>query len=655
MGSPDTAYRFGPFCLERGAYRLLRDGAPLALAPKVIDLLFLLVSRPNSLVTKDEIFEALWPDVAVTDNAITQVMSDLRQALGDTPASPAFVQTVPRRGYRFIAPVEEVPQVHERSGRPYPAGNARPSSASPVPTGAAPHAPRGIAVLEFLNVTDDRDVAWLGTGLAETVTNDLRALHDLRVIDRVLIAAADRAGDGAGATRAAGGDLLVVGSFQRARDRLRVTARVIDVGTGEALVHAKADGEMAGVFDLQDEIVRQLIAGLRLNVTPTAAARLRARETSSLEAFRAATEGRTRLEALDPDEVPAAIALFERAIEIDPAYATAYVGLAHAKFWRYQASRARPQPDVEELDAAIRHAGQAVALDAELPEAHAALAFFLASADRTVEAVAAGRHAVALEPGNWRHQFRLGIAAWGEERLDALAFVVARFPQLAYAYFSMAMTMVARDELDRAADTLRTGLAASASLGAGRERFPASGLHWLLGLIHFAQGDAGGAQAELEREIALPGSRMYADEYAANASEGLGFLCLSFGDAEGASAHFARALERYPDRARSLAGLVAASRELGREDVAAGAEARARQSAAALARYGRTADAALADACLRAMAGDVAGATAALDALLIGAGPGHTGWSIPVEPWLRSARGEEGFHRLLARLRARGR
>lgn len=97
------SYRFGDFELDGRGFRLLRSGTPIDLPPKALDLLFLLAASPAALVTKDSILDALWPGVSVTDNAITQVVSELRQALGDSPASPRFIQTVPRRGYRFVA------------------------------------------------------------------------------------------------------------------------------------------------------------------------------------------------------------------------------------------------------------------------------------------------------------------------------------------------------------------------------------------------------------------------------------------------------------------------------------------------------------------------------------------------------------------------
>src|SRR5215831_7103148 len=106
MASPAPSVRFGPFTADPAGYRLLKGETPIPLSPKALDLLLLFAGRPGLLFTKDDILKALWPDVAVTDNALTQVVSELRQALGDDPARPRYVETVPRRGYRFVATVE---------------------------------------------------------------------------------------------------------------------------------------------------------------------------------------------------------------------------------------------------------------------------------------------------------------------------------------------------------------------------------------------------------------------------------------------------------------------------------------------------------------------------------------------------------------------
>src|SRR2546425_8817276 len=103
---PGASYRFGPFVADRTGYRVLQDEETLDLTPKLLDLLFYLLDHSGDLVTKEELLDALWPEANVTENALAQAMSELRQVLGDDASSPRFIKTVARRGYRFITPVE---------------------------------------------------------------------------------------------------------------------------------------------------------------------------------------------------------------------------------------------------------------------------------------------------------------------------------------------------------------------------------------------------------------------------------------------------------------------------------------------------------------------------------------------------------------------
>src|SRR5262245_43449067 len=168
-GMADALVRFGPFLVDRGGYRVLRDGAPLDVTPKLLDLLIYLIDRPATLVTKEELLDALWPDANVTENALAQAMSELRDALDDDASDPRFIKTVARKGYRFIAAIEVV------------------SPPSPAPGAAGDADLPAIAVMDFTNVSNDADAAWLSAGIAETVTSDLRALGQFRVVDRWLV------------------------------------------------------------------------------------------------------------------------------------------------------------------------------------------------------------------------------------------------------------------------------------------------------------------------------------------------------------------------------------------------------------------------------------------------------------------------------------
>lgn len=632
-------YRFGPFFLDGASYRLVRDGEVIPISPKIIDLLLYLAARPSTLVSKDELFRALWPDVAVTDNALTQAVSELRQALGDDPAKPQYVQTVARRGYRFIAAVEAV------AGAPAFAGAASPDVAVHTPA---------VAVLDFENVSGDTALGWLSSGIAETVTNDLRAAT-LRVIDRVrVVEATGRLGrDLPGLRSALNIDLAVVGSFQRAGDRLRITARVVDATTGEARADSKADGALEQVFELQDRVVAQLSNALGADKKP--ATQNRHRETSSLEAYQAFTEGRVRLESLDASRVAGAIADFERAIALDPRYAAAHVGLANARFWQYEMSRARNQPDAGLLARAIDHVRRAIELDRDFAEAHATLAFLLVSAGRSAEALAAARRAVTIDPGYWGHQFRLGHAAWGEERLNALARAVEMYPDFPFVHFEAAMVHIARGALDRAESILREGTIVQDRQADLKQRYPAKGLHWLLGLVRLARGDGSEALLEFDREIASGPGQLYGPEFAMNAHDGAAFTHLLTGDPAGAVPRFRRALELFPDHARSLVGLGAA---LMKDRDAAAAEtafAKAVTAIDALRRGGRTGEATLTEAFHHAVRGRDEPAVTCLQTLLDRPEMPFTGWTIPVEPLFHQLRARPVFQPVLAKLAERAR
>jgi DNA-binding winged helix-turn-helix (wHTH) protein/tetratricopeptide (TPR) repeat protein len=632
-----ASYRFGPFTLDVSSFRLTREGNLLSLSPKAVDLLLQLAGRPSALVSKEELLTALWPAVNVTDNALTQAVSELRQALGDDPSRPTYIQTVARRGYRFIAAVESVPEGEAAAALPRAEG---PLNAYPA-----------VAVLDFDNVSADREYDWLSSGIAETVTNDLRRVGHLRVIDRLRLSEAVRQSEPRlGALRRfLGIDLAVVGAYQRAGRRLRITARAIDAHTGEALADVKVDGELEQVFDLQDRVVARFVDALGSRGSEPVSQQP-ARETSSLEAYQASTEGRIHLESLETSRVPAAVASFERAVTLDPRYALAHVGLATARFWQYEMSRARNQPDRALLARALDPVRRAIELEGDLAEAHATLSFLLVSAGRFPEAEQAGRRAVALDPGYWGHHFRLAHAQWGDDRLRSLSRAMELYPSFAMAHFELAMVHIARGALDRAQSVLLEGAIVQDRQADLRQRFPAKGLHWMLGLVRLAQGHPSEARAEFEREIATGNTQLYSAEFSMNAFDGLGFVALQAGDGAGAAAMFQRALELYPEHARSLVGLGAARAGAGDAPGAAAAFERAARAMEGLRRGGRPSEASLAEAFAATMQGRPEEALQTLSRLVEQPELPFTGWTIPIEPLLAPLRVWPAFQAVSARL-----
>jgi adenylate cyclase len=640
-----ASYRFGPFLVDGVAYRVWRGADALDLTPQLLDLLVYLLERAGTLVMKDVLLDALWPDANVTENAVAQAVSELRRAIGDDVRAPRYIKTIARRGYRFIGAVERVDF-----------STYRDPERAPVPVTTEPDS-RTVAVLDFENMSGDAECAWLSAGIADAVTSDLRALEHFHVVDRarvVDVTARANAGpqDVAAALQAR---LLVLGAFQRTNGHLRITARLVDTPAGATLAEAKVDGLLTELFALQDAIVGDFAHTLGL-ARVRAVARLAVRETSSLEAYRAWTEGWLRIEMLDTRALRSAIKAFSRAVAIDPRYALAYAGLATAQFALYESTRFDPEPGETLLADAIAHARQAVELDEGLAEAHATLAMVLVSAWRTHEAAASARRAVALEPSQWRHLFRLCHATWGEARLEAAAGTLALYPGFAFAHFQMAMVYVSRGQLAQAETVLRLGVEVQDRQIQQRERFPALGLHWLRGLVRLAQDDEAAvpdALAEFARERQLVElHRLYGREYAMEASQGLGFALLQAGRPAAAANAFQRALELYPHIVSAHLGLAEAWRALGLEARADQAIARANHLVTTLENH-RPIEGAVAQAQVFAVTGRWIEAARQLGRLLAEAPPGFAAWTLPIDPLLRPLRSVPEWITVLRRLNER--
>jgi tetratricopeptide (TPR) repeat protein len=307
------------------------------------------------------------------------------------------------------------------------------------------------------------------------------------------------------------------------------------------------------------------------------------------------------------------------------------------------------------LARAVDHVRRAIELERDLAEAHASLAFMLVSAGRAAEALAAARRAVTLEPGYWGNQFRLAHAAWGDERLRALARVMEMYPDFPFAHFEASMVHIARGALDRAESVLREGTIVQDRQANLRQRYPAKGLHWLLGLVRLARGDAAEAHTEFECEIASGVLQLYGAEFCMNAYDGAGFAHLAGGEPASAAAMFGRALDLFPEHARSLVGLGAALAAAGDTAGTADAFARAATAIDALRRGGRGGEATLAEAFQHCVQGRSVDALECLRALLGKADAPFTGWTMPIEPLFAPLRTLPAFQTLLDTLAQRAR
>jgi TolB-like protein/DNA-binding winged helix-turn-helix (wHTH) protein/Tfp pilus assembly protein PilF len=393
-------YEFGPFRLDTIERRLLRDGDAIRLTPKVYDTLLVLVENHGSALEKDELMQRLWPDCVVEEGSLTRNVYVLRRVLGETSNGPQYIETLPKRGYRFIAPVEEwweePPEliVEERSGsritieeQSVPGFFAGPwktlglLAVGIVLTGiavywtAARTAKRGaspsIAVLPFVNLTGDPQNEYLGDGLTDELINTLSRIGELRVVGRTSVFQfKGKAQD----LRRVGEQLRVrtvlEGSVRGAGKNVRITAQLIDVADGYQLWADAYEREMKDVVAIQEVIARAIVDSLKVRLTGGNRLSLVKRGTENIEAYHLYLKGRHSLNKRTGEEMKKAVDLFEQAIAKDPNYAAAHAALADAYTLLVGHALLPPQDAVAKARTA---AAKAVSIDETLSDAHAVL------------------------------------------------------------------------------------------------------------------------------------------------------------------------------------------------------------------------------------------------------------------------------------------
>jgi TolB-like protein/Tfp pilus assembly protein PilF len=298
-GARPSSVRFGGFQLDLQSGELRRNGIKVRLADQSVQVLAILLDRSGEVVTRGELQQRLWPNGTIVEfeHGINSVINRLRQALGDSPNKPRFIETLPRRGYRFLVPVE------------------KPSSA---PQDAS------VAVLPFTNLSADKENDYFSDGLAEEILNALSQVDDLRVAART----SSFSFKGKAVEISEIGARLRVssvleGSVRRAGDRVRVTVQLVDVRNGFHLWSERYDRQMQDLFDVQDEIARAIAERLKVSLSGGVN-----RSTENPEAYDLYLKGRHYWNQRLPATVRLAIQCFEDAIKLDPRYALAYAALA---------------------------------------------------------------------------------------------------------------------------------------------------------------------------------------------------------------------------------------------------------------------------------------------------------------------------------------
>jgi DNA-binding winged helix-turn-helix (wHTH) protein/TolB-like protein/Tfp pilus assembly protein PilF len=516
----NRSYEFGRFRLNTAERVLLREGELVSLTPKVFDILLTLVQNSGKVVSKEDLMKRVWPDTFVEEGNLTQNISLLRKALGETPGGVQFIETVPRRGYRFVAvtsePSNHIPKVSaEIPALEVPAAvvAAPPARSRRTPafvlaaglviagiigvmyfTSKAGNtsAIGSIAVLPFVDESSDPDAAYINDKIAESLINSLSKLPQLRVVPRSVVAGyKGREMD----PRKIGEELnvraVVTGRLRRHGDIITIQADLIDLQNVAQLWGQRYDHKVSDALLVQDDISRDIFENLRL--------KLNVEEKKQLEAYGLYLKGRNAWNKRTGDALLQAIEFFNKAIEIDPNYGAAYAGLADCYNMLVVYGRLQPK---EGFPKAKEAATKALEIDESSAEAHSSMAFikFRWDWDRTATE-REFQTAIKLKPAyapahQWYSSYLVAVERFDEaiaeakrtEELEPLSFVASS--HLGWIYYLSGRN-------DEAIEQCRKILVLDPS------SFPA---RRYLGLAYEAKGMYPEAIAEFQTGVKLSGS-----------------------------------------------------------------------------------------------------------------------------------------------------
>lgn len=458
--SPAKVIRFGLFELDIANSELRRNGLRLKLQDQPLHLLQVLVEHPGTLISRDELRQRLWtPDTFVEfDHSLNTAMTRLREALGDSRENPRFIQTVPRKGYRFIAPVhgddaEHTSGPHAAASLPAVLLPVSPAAADPAPAPAATpvaalaanalqsatpsRAPWGrlaarlavavvslamiallarywlartaagpgkqfnsIAVLPMQNLSGDPNQEYFADGMTDQLIASLARIHSLRVISRTT--AMEYKGTHRSLEQIAHDlnvDAIVEGTVLRSGDRVRITAELVEVATDRHLWADSYESPMGDILLLQNQVASAIASQIRIKLTPEDKEHLAESKAVNAEAFEDYLKGRYYWGKRSEDGLDKAIQYFRAATEKDPNYALAYAGLADC-YGILGAAIVGTVPTREVAPLAETAASRAVQLDPTLAETQTALATVEFNYQWNWEAAETGfRRAIELNPG----------------------------------------------------------------------------------------------------------------------------------------------------------------------------------------------------------------------------------------------------------------
>jgi TolB-like protein/Flp pilus assembly protein TadD len=460
-------YEFGPFRLDVREQLLRRDGELVPLTPKLFDILLVLILNSGHILTKDEMIKMVWSDTAVEESNLARNVSSLRKALGERPTENQYIETIPWRGYRFVAELKEF------------RGEAA--------------AIDSLAVLPFLNESADPNSEYLSDGITDSLINKLSLLSNLKVMSRNSVFQY-KGQDVLTVGRELGVRAVLTGRVKQVDGVLIVSVELVDAFDSRHLWGAQYNREFADIFSMQETISREIVERLRVQLMGDEKQRLAKSHTDDTEAYESYLKGRYFWNKLTVEGFRKAIQYFEQAIDKDSRFALAYVGLGTCQGLLGNPAEAR------------KSKLKALELDPTLGEVHTSLGIgkFLgwdfSGADKEFQL------ALKLNPNyaEGHHWYAIFLANMG--RHDEAAREANRARELDPVSLLMNQTagnvfMLAHD-YGRAVEALQKTLELDANFAAA---------HSVLGCVYAHKGMCDEAIAEFEKVRTLAGANPQVD------------------------------------------------------------------------------------------------------------------------------------------------
>jgi len=424
LRSARAPVRFGPFELDRDAEELRKNGIKIRLQEQPLQILEILLQHPGKVIAREELREKTWPSDTFVDfdHGINNAIKRLREALGDNTETPRYIETLPRRGYRFIGKIErEAPRF------------------------------RSLAVLPLENLSRDPEQEYFAEGLTEALITTLAKIGELRVVSRTsAMVYKDARKPLREIARELEVDVIVEGTVLRAGDRVRITAQLIDPEKETHLWAESYQRHLRDVLDLHAELAQSIARQVQVKLTPQEQAQLAQSRPVNPEAYEAYLKGRYHWNRRSREGLPKGVQYFQEAIAKDAGYAAAYAGLADCLSGLSNYNFVAPD---EGCGKAKKLALQALELDPSLAEAHTSLAwvhtwydydftaaereferslelnpryatahqffgFYLGMMGRYEEAYTEAKRAIRLDPLSSVFQWSLGFVYWMARRHD---------------------------------------------------------------------------------------------------------------------------------------------------------------------------------------------------------------------------------------------